>query len=51
MREHLSALRLPPEREIEIVDELALHICVGGVVANHRGAAGLLHSGQTGDEG
>ena len=24
--EHLAALRLPPEREIEIVEELALHL-------------------------
>jgi len=26
VREHLAALRLPPEREIEIVEELALHL-------------------------
>jgi putative ABC transport system permease protein len=26
MREHLAALRLPPEREIEIVEEFALHM-------------------------
>src|SRR5215471_13731848 len=26
LREHLAALRLPPEREIEIVKELALHL-------------------------
>jgi hypothetical protein len=26
IREHLAALRLPPEREIEIVEELALHL-------------------------
>ena len=26
MREHLAVLRLPPEREIEIVEELALHM-------------------------
>ncbi|MBO0858869.1 MAG: ABC transporter permease [Chloracidobacterium sp.] len=26
VREHLAALRLPPEREIEIVEELALHM-------------------------
>src|SRR5215467_6427644 len=26
VREHLSILRLPPEREIEIVEELALHL-------------------------
>src|SRR5215470_3595050 len=26
MREHLAALRLPPQREIEIVEELALHL-------------------------
>jgi predicted permease len=26
VREHLSALRLPPEREIEIVEELGLHL-------------------------
>ncbi len=26
MREHLAVLRLPPEREIEIVEELALHL-------------------------
>jgi hypothetical protein len=26
IREHLAALRLPPEREIEIVEELALHM-------------------------
>jgi len=25
VREHLVVLRLPPEREIEIVEELALH--------------------------
>src|SRR5215831_19089227 len=26
VREHLAVLRLPPEREIEIVEELALHL-------------------------
>jgi hypothetical protein len=26
VREHLAALRLPPEREIEIVEEFALHM-------------------------
>jgi hypothetical protein len=26
VREHLAVLRLPPEREIEIVEELALHM-------------------------
>ena len=26
VREHLAALRLPPEREIEIVEEQALHL-------------------------
>src|SRR5215813_6090314 len=26
VREHLAALRLPPEREVEIVEELALHL-------------------------
>ncbi|MGH9853936.1 MAG: hypothetical protein ACREBD_29175, partial [Blastocatellia bacterium] len=26
VREHLAVLRLPPEREIEIVEEIALHI-------------------------
>src|SRR5215467_1759566 len=26
VREHLAVLRLPPEREIEIIDELALHL-------------------------
>jgi hypothetical protein len=26
VREHLAALRPPPEREIEIVEELALHL-------------------------
>ncbi len=26
VREHLGVLRLPPEREIEIVEELALHL-------------------------
>src|SRR5215468_8487634 len=26
VREHLAALRLPPEREIEIVEEMALHM-------------------------
>src|SRR5262245_19817352 len=26
VREHLSALRLPPEREIEIIEEQALHL-------------------------
>jgi putative ABC transport system permease protein len=26
VHEHLAALRLPPEREIEIVEELALHL-------------------------
>src|SRR5262245_40581940 len=26
VREHLAGLRLPPEREIEIVEELALHL-------------------------
>jgi hypothetical protein len=26
VRDHLAALRLPPEREIEIVEELALHL-------------------------
>ncbi len=26
MREHLAVLRLPPEREIEIVEEFALHL-------------------------
>jgi hypothetical protein len=26
VREHLPVLRLPPEREIEIVEELALHM-------------------------
>src|SRR5215475_5016627 len=26
VREHLAALRLPPEREVEIVEELALHM-------------------------
>src|SRR4030095_2622068 len=26
VREHLTVLRLPPEREIEIVEELALHM-------------------------
>src|SRR5262245_14224649 len=26
VREHLAALRLPPDREIEIVEELALHL-------------------------
>src|SRR6266511_6419043 len=26
VREHLAMLRLPPEREIEIVEELALHL-------------------------
>ncbi len=26
MREHLAVLRLPPEREIEIVEEQALHL-------------------------
>ncbi len=26
VREHLDALRLPPEREVEIVEELALHL-------------------------
>src|SRR5215510_139131 len=26
VRKHLAALRLPPEREIEIVEELALHM-------------------------
>src|SRR5262249_52203029 len=26
VREHLALLRLPPEREIEIVEELALHL-------------------------
>jgi hypothetical protein len=25
-REHLAVLRLPPERELEIVEELALHL-------------------------
>jgi hypothetical protein len=25
MREHLAVFRLPPEREIDIVEELALH--------------------------
>jgi hypothetical protein len=25
VREHLAVLRLPPEREIEVVEELALH--------------------------
>lgn len=25
-REHLTALRLPPQREIDIVEELALHL-------------------------
>ena len=26
VREHLAVLRLPPEREIEIVEELSLHM-------------------------
>ena len=26
VRQHLAALRMPPEREIEIVEELALHL-------------------------
>jgi hypothetical protein len=26
VRQHLAVLRLPPEREIEIVEELALHL-------------------------
>jgi len=26
VREHLAVLRLPPERKIEIVEELALHL-------------------------
>src|SRR4030095_757477 len=26
VREHLAVLRLPPEREVEIVEELALHM-------------------------
>src|SRR5262252_5133197 len=26
VREHLAVLRLPPEREIEIIDEMALHL-------------------------
>ena len=26
MREHLAVLRLPPEREIEIVEQPALHL-------------------------
>src|SRR5215831_20462170 len=26
VRDHLAVLRLPPEREIEIVEELALHL-------------------------
>jgi hypothetical protein len=26
VREHLAVLRLPPEREIEIVEELALYL-------------------------
>src|SRR5262245_9402835 len=29
VREHLAPLRLPPEREIEIVEELALHLEAG----------------------
>lgn len=29
VREHLAVLRLPPEREIEIVEEFALHLEAG----------------------
>jgi hypothetical protein len=33
VRQHLAALRLPPEREIEIVDEQALHLLRRGSFA------------------